>query len=253
MRLDEIETITVGGAKVARLNLKETARLMCDLARRPARPQGPYYLTSVNGEVLARRALESAFAPLIDAADINNADGQPLVVASRLLTKAPLPERVATTDLYPIVAQMARESGATFYLFGASEEANRLTYEATLRMAPGVKIVGRSHGYLTGAQLDAKLDEINALAPDILWLAMGVPLEQQFVRDHARRLGNVKMIKTSGGLFDFIAGVRKRAPHWMQNAGLEWLFRAGLEPRRLLKRYLTTNPLAAFLLLTQTR
>lgn len=253
MKLSDVETTFVGGAPVARLDLQQTAELMLELAKAPAREEGPYYLTSVNGEVLARRVLDKDFARLVDGADSISADGQPLVAASRLLSKKPLPERVATTDLYPIVARMAQETGASFYLLGASEEVNRATYEATLRMAPRVNILGRSHGFLKGAALDAKLDEINALAPDILWLAMGVPLEQQFVRDHAHRLKNVKMIKTSGGLFDFIAGVKKRAPQWMQDAGLEWAFRMGLEPRRLLKRYLTTNPVAAYLLLTQTR
>jgi N-acetylglucosaminyldiphosphoundecaprenol N-acetyl-beta-D-mannosaminyltransferase len=227
--------------------------MMIALASAPARSEGPYYLTSVNGEALARRFFDKAFAELIDRADSIAADGQPLVAASKIFSKAPLPERVATTDLYPIVARMAQEAGASFYLFGASEEMNRAAYENSMRIAPRLNIVGRSHGYLKGAALDAKIAEINALAPDILWLAMGVPLEQQFVRDQAHRLKNVKMIKTSGGLFDFIAGAKKRAPRWMQDAGLEWAFRLGLEPKRLLKRYLTTNPVAAYLLLTQTR
>lgn len=253
MTISGVETSFVGGAPVARLSLVETARMMLDLAKAPAREEGPYYLTSVNGEVLARRVLDKEFAKLVDCADSIAADGQPLVAASRLLSKKPLPERVATTDLYPIVAHLAQQTGATFYLLGASEEVNRATYEATRRVAPRVKILGRSHGFLKGAALEAKLDEINALAPDILWLAMGVPLEQQFVRDHRHRLKNVKIIKTSGGLFDFIAGAKKRAPQWMQDYGLEWAFRLGLEPRRLLKRYLTTNPVAAYLLLTQTR
>ncbi len=73
------------------------------------------------------------------------------------------------------------------------------------------------------------------------------------MRDHAHRLKNVKMIKTSGGLFDFVAGAKRRAPAWMQTAGLEWAFRLAIEPKRLFKRYLTTNPVAAYLLLTQTR
>ncbi|QGM99492.1 WecB/TagA/CpsF family glycosyltransferase [Methylocystis parvus] len=227
--------------------------MMIDLSRAPARSKGPYYLTSVNGEVLARRFFDKSFAEMIDCADSIAADGQPLVVASKIFSQAPLPERVATTDLYPIVARMAQETGASFYLFGASEEVNRATYENTLGVAPRLNIVGRSHGYLKGAALDAKIEEINTLAPDILWLAMGVPLEQQFVRDYAHRLKNVKMIKTSGGLFDFIAGTKKRAPQWMQDTGLEWAFRLSLEPKRLLKRYLTTNPVAAFLLLTQTQ
>jgi N-acetylglucosaminyldiphosphoundecaprenol N-acetyl-beta-D-mannosaminyltransferase len=251
--IDDIETSLIGGARIARLDLARTARMMLDLAAEPPRAEGPYYLTSANGEVLARRFLDREFARLIDSADSIAADGQPLVTASRLFSRKPLPERVATTDLYPLVADMAQRTGASFYLLGAREEVNRAAYEATKRAAPDLKIVGRSHGYLKGAQLSAKLDEINLLAPDILWLAMGVPLEQQFIDAHRRRLRNVKMIKTSGGLFDFIAGVKPRAPQWMQSAGLEWAFRLGLEPRRLMLRYLTTNPIAAYLLLTQTR
>lgn len=250
--IGDIEQVTVGGARVARLDLIDTALAMIDLAREPAR-QRPYYLTSVNGEVLARRRFNPEFAALVDIADMISADGQPLVSASRVLTRKGLPERVATTDLYPIVARMAQESGASFYLFGASEEVNRKTHEATRDNFPLLDIRGRSHGFHSGAALEAKLEEINALAPDILWLAMGVPLEQEFVRKYAHRLPNVKMIKTSGGLFDFIAGAKRRAPNWMQRTGLEWAFRLGLEPRRLLVRYLTTNPVALMLLVTQTR
>lgn len=154
--------------------------MMLDLAAAPARAEGPYYLTSANGEVLARRFLDREFARLIDCADSISADGQPLVTASRLFSEMPLPERVATTDLYPLVADMAQRTGASFYLLGASEEVNRAACEATKRAAPDLRIVGRSHGYLKGAQLAAKLDEINALAPDILCLWTALPLQADF-------------------------------------------------------------------------
>ncbi|WP_363349856.1 WecB/TagA/CpsF family glycosyltransferase [Methylocystis echinoides] len=190
MILDDIETTLVGGAAVARLDLMQTARLMLDLAQAPARPEGPYYFTSVNGEVLARRVFDKEFARLIDNADSIAADGQPLVSASHLFSRNPLPERVATTDLYPVVALLAQQTGASFYLLGGSEEANRAAFEATRRAAPDLKILGRSHGFLEGRRLAEKVDEINALAPDMLWLAMGVPLEQHFVRDYAPRLKN---------------------------------------------------------------
>lgn len=254
---ENIETVTVGGARVARLGLEDTARLMIEAARAPARAAvpsatGPLFLTSVNGEVLARRSADREFAAVVDGADLINADGQPLVVASRLFSRKSLPERVATTDLYPIVARHAEREGVSFYLLGADEEVNRATYEATKRRFPGLDIRGRSHGFLKGEALERKLDEIDALAPDILWLAMGVPLEQEFVRLWRHRLHNVKMIKTSGGLFDFMAGVKRRAPEWMQKVGLEWAFRLRLEPRRLFLRYATTNPIALLLLLRHT-
>ena len=76
-------------------------------------------------------------------------------------------------------------------------------------------------GYLKGEVLRAKVDEINALAPDYLWVALGVPYEQAFVEEFTPRLCNVGVIKTSGGLFNFLSGSCARAPRWMQVVGLD--------------------------------
>jgi N-acetylglucosaminyldiphosphoundecaprenol N-acetyl-beta-D-mannosaminyltransferase len=91
------------------------------------------------------------------------------------------------------------------------------------------------------------------MAPDYLWVALGVPYEQAFVEEFTPRLSNVGVIKTSGGLFNFLSGSRARAPQWMQAVGLEWAFRIWLEPRRLFWRYLTTNPRALYLLFQKSR
>jgi len=251
-QLSNIRHISVGGAAIACLDIGQTARLMIRLAKSPTRVAGPYYFSSVNGQVLVRRYFDPVFARLLDTADVLNPDGQPLVFASQLFLKDSLPERVATTDLYNVVAQLAEETGASFYLFGAKESISKSAFEVTRHHFPRLKLYGRSHGYLSAADLDRKIDEINTLAPDILWVSLGVPLEHEFVHGYANRLKNVKLIKTSGGLFDFVASAKKRAPRWMQDYGLEWAFRLYLEPRRLFFRYLITNPIALILLLTQT-
>ena len=92
--------------------------------------------------------------------------------------------------------------------------------------------------------------EINDSAPDILWVGMGVPREIAFSVQNRGKLTNVGIIKTSGGLFDFLSGNSSRAPSWMQSSGLEWLYRLSLEPRRLIRRYARTNLHAAYLLLS---
>jgi exopolysaccharide biosynthesis WecB/TagA/CpsF family protein len=111
---------------------------------------------------------------------------------------------------------------------------------------------GLEVAYLKGDALRAKVDEINRLAPDYLWVALGVPYEQAFVEEFTPHLSDVGIIKTSGGLFNFLSGSRARAPRWMQSAGLEWAWRIWLEPRRLFWRYLTTNPRALYLLLSNS-
>lgn len=249
----EVPRITVGGLRMAALDLEATADFMIEATDPRHRIGRPLYLTSANGEVLARCSTEPQTERLFRAADLINADGQPLVAASKLQSWFPLPERVATTDLFHIVARKAEAAGRSFYMLGASEEENDAAVRRVQNLYPKLRIVGHSHGYLHGDALRAKVEEINALAPDCLWVALGVPSEQAFVEEYTPLLTNVGVIKTSGGLFNFLSGSRSRAPQWMQRIGLEWAWRTWLEPRRLFWRYLTTNPRAIYLLFSRNR
>jgi exopolysaccharide biosynthesis WecB/TagA/CpsF family protein len=248
-----IARISLGGLRLAVLDIEQTANFMIDAVFPERRAGRPLYLTSANGEVLARCSTEPMTGRLFRAADLINADGQPLVAVSKLQSRTPLPERVATTDLFHVVAQKAQAAGLTFYMFGADEAENAAAVANVRNMYPGLRIVGRSHGYLRGQALRDKISEINALAPDYLWVALGVPYEQAFVDEFTPELANVGVIKTSGGLFNFLSGSRVRAPRWMQKVGLEWVWRIWLEPRRLFWRYFTTNPRALLLLFDRNR
>jgi N-acetylglucosaminyldiphosphoundecaprenol N-acetyl-beta-D-mannosaminyltransferase len=248
-----VPRITLGGLRFAVLDLEQTANFMIEMVFPQRRLARPLYLTSANGEVLARCSTEPMTDRLFRSADLINADGQPLVTVSRLKSSTPLPERVATTDLFHVVARRAQAAGLTFYMFGADEAENAAAVDYIRKLYPDLKIIGRSHGYLRGDALRAKVDEINALAPDYLWVALGVPYEQAFVEEYTPRLFNVGIIKTSGGLFNFLSGSRARAPRWMQTIGLEWAWRIWLEPRRLFWRYLTTNPRALYLLFNKSQ
>jgi N-acetylglucosaminyldiphosphoundecaprenol N-acetyl-beta-D-mannosaminyltransferase len=248
-----VPRITLGGLRLAVLDLEQTANFMVEMVFPQRRLARPLYLTSANGEVLARCSTEPMTDRLFRSADLINADGQPLVTVSRLKSPTPLPERVATTDLFHVVARKAQAAGLTFYMLGADEAENAAAVANVRMLYPDLKIIGHSHGFLRGDALRAKIDEINALAPDYLWIALGVPYEQAFVEEYTPRLFNVGVIKTSGGLFNFLSGSRARAPQWMQATGLEWAWRIWLEPRRLFWRYLTTNPRALYLLFNKSR
>src|SRR6202012_3729867 len=214
-----IPRITLGGLRLAVLDLEQTANFMIEMAFPHRRIGRPLYCTSANGEVLARCSTEPMTERLFRTADLINADGQPLVTVSRFKSKTPLPERVATTDLFPIVARKAAEAGLTFYMFGADEAENAAAVARVKARFPDLKLVGHCHGYLKGDALRDKVDEINALAPDYLWVALGVPYEQAFVEEFTPRLSNVGVIKTSGGLFNFLSGSRVRAQKWSEVVG----------------------------------
>lgn len=246
-------TTTVGGLPIAILDRDQTADLMIAVARQTPRKSRPYYMTSANGEVLARINTDPQIRSLFLQSDTIAADGQSLIVASRLFCQRPLPMRVATTDLFHDVAKRAEREDVTFYMLGATPAEIETAASAVRKRYPRLRLLGSCHGYLKGAALDAKLAEIRALRPDILWLAMGVPLEQQFVHEHGHKLEGVGIIKTSGGLFNFLSGSARRAPQWLQNVGLEWLWRTMMEPRRLFWRYLVTNPVAMIMMFRHSK
>ncbi|MBV1696813.1 MAG: WecB/TagA/CpsF family glycosyltransferase [Hyphomicrobiales bacterium] len=250
-----IPVAAIGGLPIAVIDRATSAELMVELAlsrRDVARP--PVVMTSANGQVLSLCARQPDIRKLFLDADLIHADGMPLVLVSRLFHKTPLPERVCTTDLFHDVAAVAQQRGARFFMLGATQSVATQAAQRTRELYPDLQIVGYRGGYLRrDNDEDEIIDTINAAQPDILWLGLGVPLEQTFAMRNRDRLQGVGLIKTSGGLFDYIAGKNSRAPAWMQKAGLEWAYRTFLEPRRLAGRYFVTNPHALFLLLTRTK
>jgi N-acetylglucosaminyldiphosphoundecaprenol N-acetyl-beta-D-mannosaminyltransferase len=248
-----VPAATVGGLPIAVIDRAQSARLMIGaaLARRGS-GQAPLIVTSANGQVISKCAHDARIRELYLSADLIHADGMPLVFASRAMNRVALPERVATTDLFHDVAALAQAQGASFYFLGASADNIEKAVHNVRQRYPRLKIAGFRNGYFGPGEEDAVVAQINAARPDILWVGLGVPAELGFARRQRERLTKVGLVKTSGGLFDFLAGKNPRAPAWMQAAGLEWLYRLLLEPHRLTLRYLTTNPHAIYLLLTRT-
>ena len=166
------------------------------------------------------------------------ADGAPLVWASRWIG-SPLPERVAGSDLvFELSAESARKGYRLFFVGGAkgvAEEAARRLRE----MYPGLQVVGTECPDLHEATQEEKatlIDRIRAARPHILLVAFGQPKGERWIYRHLEELGVPVSIQVGASL-DFAAGRSHRAPRWMQRFGLEWMFRLGLEPRRLCGRY----------------
>jgi len=243
-------TIALARLQVVKAGMEESAD---DFIERAAptrdRTARPYYSTSANGQVIAECHGNPAFEQTIVEADEIHADGMSLVLFTRWFCKQQLPERVATTDLVHAVAKRAEKTGTRFYFLGATPQVNDDAVAKMKELYPDLIFAGARNGYFTADQEDAVIEEVIKSGTDILWVGFGIPLEQQFVSRNIDKLKGVAVIKTCGGLFDFLAGRNKRAPQWMQDMGLEWLHRMLQEPRRLGKRYLLTNPLAIYALL----
>jgi N-acetylglucosaminyldiphosphoundecaprenol N-acetyl-beta-D-mannosaminyltransferase len=177
---------------------------------------------------------------MLCSCDLIVPDGMPIVWASRLMGSK-LKERVAGVDLIPRLAELAARRGYGMYLLGASERSSHRACEVLRERFPALRIVGRhSPPVSTLSQMDHEmiLSRIELAQPHILLVAMGHPKQEQWLAMHRHRL-KVPLCMGVGASLDFLAGTVSRAPLWMQSAGLEWLYRAAQEPRRLAQRYVT--------------
>lgn len=249
-----VPIVKLGGLPIAVIDRAQSARLMIDVAlNRRDRALPPLIFSSANGQVLSLCAQQPRIRDLFLDVDLIQADGMSLVFVSRLFHKSPLPERICTTDFFHDVARVARRRSASMFLLGGTQPVVDEAARRVQTLYPDLAIVGHASGYLRRAGDEERvIDAINAARPDILWVGLGVPTEQEFAVRLRQRLRGVGLIKTAGGLFDVLSGKNPRAPGWMRAAGLEWAYRMYLEPRRLTGRYITTNPHALFLLLTRS-
>jgi len=168
------------------------------------------------------------------------ADGAPVLWSSRLL-RCGLPERVAGSDLVPALFDAARtEQPLRAYLLGAAPGVADRAAANIGRRWPAVEVVG-TYSPPLGFEKDesenaAILDRISAARPDVLIVGLGAPKQELWVHKHRDAL-SAKVALCVGATIDFLAGERSRAPVWMREAGLEWLYRVASEPRRLASRY----------------
>ncbi|SFV28514.1 N-acetylglucosaminyldiphosphoundecaprenol N-acetyl-beta-D-mannosaminyltransferase [Devosia crocina] len=201
---------------------------------------------------LVRGHDEPGMAEALTQADIVAPDGQPLVWAGRLLFGVAA-ERVAGPDFLAYLASRSAGTGLRHYFFGGRPGVAELLAARLLVRYPGIEIVGtdaRPMGISTPAETAAQLARINAARPDIVWIGLGAPKQEIWMHRHRDQLPGLTLCGV-GAAFDFHAGLKPRAPRWMREHGLEWLFRALSEPRRLGPRYAVVIPRFIFLLLRQ--
>lgn len=182
---------------------------------------------------------------IISDCQIINADGMPLVWASRLLGK-PLPERVAGVDLFQELVRVCAEKGYKPFFFGAREWVVQSVVNNFNEKHPGLVVAGFRNGYYKEDEEENIALMIRESKADMLFVGFSSPKKEIFLNKWMSVMG-VPFCMGVGGSFDIVAGKTERAPVWMQNYGLEWLFRIIQEPRRMWKRYAKTNPVFMWL------
>jgi exopolysaccharide biosynthesis WecB/TagA/CpsF family protein len=180
----------------------------------------------------------------VNAFEMLTPDGQPVRWAMNLLHRTRLRERVYGPELTLRLCRAAAERGVSIYLYGGSPEVLEKLQAALLSLCPGLQIAGAESPPfrpLSPEEDEAVIERINASGAGLVFIGLGCPKQDHFAFEHRGAIRAVQLCV--GAAFDFHAGAKPMAPEWMQRRGLEWLFRLYQEPRRLWRRYLTTNTL----------
>jgi N-acetylglucosaminyldiphosphoundecaprenol N-acetyl-beta-D-mannosaminyltransferase len=192
----------------------------------------------VNVAKLVHLQKDKTLRDAVHACDIVNIDGMGVVWGARMLG-AQIKERVAGVDLFGRLLGMAAGSDLPVFLLGATDEIVTRTAQVVATEYPGLRIAGFHHGYFWDDE-ERIVDLIRESGARLLFVAITSPKKETFIDRWRDQLG-VDFVMGVGGTFDVVAGKVRRAPRWMQNSGLEWLYRVIQEPRRMWKRYLSTN------------
>ena len=168
-------------------------------------------------------------------------DGIGVRLASQMFGNG-VKDNINGTDLFPLLCERLVNTAHGIYLLGAREGVAESTAANMVKRYPGLNIAGYQHGYFTPEEEDEVLDRINTSGADVLMVAMGAPQQERWIARNRARL-NVSILMGVGGLFDFYSGRISRAPVWIREVGLEWVWRLLQEPGRMWRRYVLGNPL----------
>ncbi len=191
------------------------------------------------GKVMAMQTDQELFDGVVNS-DLINADGQGIVWAAKYLG-TPLPERVAGIDLMHNLIELAHKNNQSCYFLGAKEDVVKKVVDFFSKKYSPQLIAGYRNGYFSSDEELTIANEIAKSGASYLFVAITSPKKEIFLNKYKNNLSSIGFTMGVGGSFDVVAGVVRRAPKWMQKAGLEWFYRFIQEPIRLWKRYMIGN------------
>lgn len=208
------------------------------------------YVCCVNAHMTVE-ARDPSFADVVEQADLATPDGMPVLMALRRFHRV-AQERVAGNDLMPALLKRCADEGIGVYLYGGDSRTQAIIIERARVSHPAIHFAGGHcppFGPLDGLDLETEAARLNHSGAGLIMVSLGCPKQERFMALMKPRV-EATMIGL-GGAFLLLAGIDKRAPKWMRDLSLEWLFRLALEPRRLWRRYLVTNSVFVWLCLRE--
>jgi N-acetylglucosaminyldiphosphoundecaprenol N-acetyl-beta-D-mannosaminyltransferase len=240
--MPEIQYLPLLGTRIASVTYEEAVNRIIEEAEKPE-AHGYVCAANVHTVSMARRSAE--FRKVLNSSLLTVPDGKPLIWAHRVLGGRAITERVYGPTLMLKLCERAAQRKIPIYLYGgAPQVVEKLAGALTQRYA-GLQIAGQysppfGERSPEDPALLKEIEAINANGAKLVFISLGAPKQEWFMYNQCARIHALQI--GVGAAFDFHSGRVPQAPEWMQDAGLEWLFRFCAEPRRLWRRYLFYNP-----------
>lgn len=208
----------------------------------------PSYICFANAHMTIEAHRNIIFKQQISQADLVLADGKPLSMACKLLYHQSQ-ERICGMDFLPCILKVAEEKRLSVFLYGSTDKVLKGVKNRIRRDFPKVNITGMISPpffQLTKEELEKNIRQINTSGANLVLVSLGCPKQERWMAENSANINSVLL--GIGGALPVFAGIQKRAPVWMQNLSLEWLYRVYQQPNLLFTRYIYTNSYFLWLL-----
>ncbi len=213
-----MKNTSVLGVPISMINQRQLLKMIDDTVRSGQQMT----IVAVNARKIVRAIHEPEMKRLLMGYDVFLADGLSVARAA-----GPMTERITGVDLMEEICRQSARTGAKLFFYGATEENNLAARKKLKTAYPGMRIAGHCNGY----EDEDVVEKIRESGADVVFVAKGTPLQEKWIMKHGKSTG-ASILMGVGGAFDVLGGKVKRAPGFIQNMGLEWLYRMAWEPKR---------------------
>jgi N-acetylglucosaminyldiphosphoundecaprenol N-acetyl-beta-D-mannosaminyltransferase len=189
------------------------------------------YVLAVNAEKFMQLQNDLFLKSIFENASLLVPEGVGAIWGIRWIYRLPA-ERVPGIELMQNICRLAAEKKYGIFIFGSQEEINRKAVKKLSSLYPGIRIVGRCNGYISDNEMEKLVSDINRSKADILFVALGSPKQEEWIKEHISQL-DVKICQGIGGSLDVLTGEMSRAPALFRKLPLEWLYRLIVDPKRI--------------------
>ena len=224
---------------VNNVSMSETLSEICRLVDEKRKS----YVVAINVDVVMKMEKDEYLKKITDEADLTLVDGKPLVWIAKW-HKHPVKAKISGSDMVPELCKVAAKKGYSLFIIGGAAGIAEKAKENLERDLLDIKVVGTYSPPFGFEKDEVELELLNQMIstvhPDLVIVCFGCPKQEKWIYENYRKYEGTVSI-CAGATVDFLAGNVNRAPAWMSNHGLEWLYRFSQEPKRLFKRYFVTN------------